>query len=41
MKRLFGFAFVLAAVAVTAAVIRKNLGNIIDRIATEMFRKEY
>lgn len=41
MKRLFGFAFVLVAVAVAAAVIRKNLGNIIDRIVTEMFRKEY
>ena len=41
MKRLFEFAFVLAAVAVTAVVIRKNLGNIIDRFVTEMFRKEY
>lgn len=41
MKRLFGFAFVLVAAVVSAAVIRKNLGNIIDRIVTGMFRKEY
>lgn len=41
MKRCFRFVVALTAVAVTAAVIRKNLGNIIDSIVTEMFRKEY